>query len=172
MIEIQLTRGMVTQIDDEFEYLNQYKWYARRDLRNSHARYYAARTIHLHSVVSVDLIHRVIMSIKLDRPLLKSEEIDHIDHDGLKNTLKNLRVVTRSQNAMNQRKRNMNAHSQYKGVTWHKKHSKWYAQIQKNEKMLYLGLFVIEKDAALAYDTAAKLHFGEYAKLNFPEMQP
>jgi len=169
MIEIQLTHGQVTQIDDEFEYLNQYKWYARRDLRNSHARYYAARTIHSHEIVSVDLIHRVIMEIKLGRPLLKTEEIDHINHDGLKNILDNLRVVTRSQNAMNQRKRNMNAHSQYKGVTWHKKHSKWYAQIQINKKMVYLGLYITEKDAAHAYDTAAKLYFGEYAQLNFPE---
>jgi hypothetical protein len=63
----------------------------------------------------------------------------------------------------------MNAHSQYKGVTWYIKHSKWYAQIQINKKMVYLGLYITEKDAAHAYDTAAKLYFGEYAQLNFPE---
>ena len=168
MINIQLTQGLAAQINDEFGYLDQYKWYARRDLRNSHARYYAARTIHSHEKTSVILMHRIIMEIKLGKPLLKTEELDHIDHNGLNNMISNLRITTRSQNAMNQRKRNMDTHSKYKGVTWHKNHSKWYAQIQINGKLKYLGLFIIEEDAARAFDDAAKLYFGEYANLNFP----
>jgi len=47
--------------------------------------------------------------------------------------------------------------------------TKYYATIKHNNKTKHLGTFVLEKDAALAYDAAAyKLH-GEFAYLNFPD---
>jgi hypothetical protein len=169
MIEIQLTRGLVTQIDDEFEFLDQHKWYALKVRGRNKVQYYATRKIRVNNIQSACYMHRVIMETSLNRTLLKTEEIDHINYDGLRNTTDNLRIATHQQNMMNRRKPNINAASQYKGVTWHKKSSKWQAQIRKNGKHIHLGLFLTDKDAAQAADTAAKLYFGEYANLNFPE---
>ena len=108
------------------------------------------------------------------KPCTIGMSIDHIkSFNGIPKSLNNLEVnlreVTHQQNMMNRRKPNINAASQYKGVTWHKKSSKWQAQIRKNGKHIHLGLFLTDKDAAQAADTAAKLYFGEYANLNFPE---
>jgi hypothetical protein len=169
MIEITLTQGLVTQLDDEFEFLDQYKWYAKKDTSIKNIQYYVARTMRSHGVQSTIRMHRVIMESVLNRPLLRTEQIDHINNDGLKNTLDNLRIATNQQNCTNCRKRNVITYSHYKGVTWYKDRSKWVAQIQRDGKNMYLGGFVIESDAAHAYDAAAKLYFGEYTNLNFKE---
>lgn len=95
------------------------------------------------------------------------KQVDHINHNGLDNTKKNLRVVTNQQNQMNKRKRK-NTSSKYKGVTWHKQHKKWYAQIVFNGKHFYLGLFNNQKHAAILYDKKAKELFKHHARLNFP----
>jgi hypothetical protein len=168
-MDVTLTRGLVTQIDDEFEFLDQHKWYALKVRSKANFRYYAVRTICLNGTPSTNYMHRVIMETKLGRPLLKTEQIDHINHDGLKNTFGNLRLSTNQQNSMNSRKQNINAYSQFKGVTWHKNRSKWQAQIRKDGKEIYLGIFTTENKAAHAVDAAAKELFGPYANLNFPE---
>ena len=55
--------------------------------------------------------------------------------------------------------------SKYKGVE--KTKNTWYARITVNGDKIYLGSFPTEKEAAMAYDTAASRHFGEFAQLNF-----
>ncbi len=45
--------------------------------------------------------------------------------------------------------------------------SKWAASIRVDGKLLHLGYYGNEVEAAKAYDEAAIKHFGEYAKLNF-----
>jgi len=59
--------------------------------------------------------------------------------------------------------------SKYKGVCWHKAAKKWNSQIIIKNKKTYLGCFTDEIEAAKAYDKMAKLHFGEFAYLNFKE---
>lgn len=94
-------------------------------------------------------------------------EIDHINGDKSDNRLENLRDVTHRQNMWN--KASQKATSVYKGVHWHKGSSKWRATLWTGASKVHLGLFQDEKEAAFAYDHAARVFFGEYARVNFDE---
>ncbi len=59
--------------------------------------------------------------------------------------------------------------SKYRGVIWEKKSQKWRARIKLNGKTNYLGTYVDERDAALAYDRKAIVLLGDDAVLNFPD---
>jgi len=93
------------------------------------------------------------------------KEIDHIDGNPTNNNIKNLREVTHQQNLMNQ-KQQINCSSKYKGVCWDKQNKKWLSYIKINKKVKNLGRFILEKDAAIAYNIKAIELFGEYACLN------
>ena len=93
------------------------------------------------------------------------KDVDHINGDTLDNRLCNLRVCTRGQNNMNRVKK-PNCSSIYKGVSWQKKIKRWVAKISINNKTVYIGTYTDEKEAARAYNKAAKKHFGEFARLN------
>ena len=117
------------------------------------------------------LLHRLVAEVFLNagKPLTPQQHVDHIEHaDGshAQDRLSNLRIVSRSQNGMNQVISSNNT-SGYKGVTWHKRNGKWQARIMTYGRHKYLGLFTTPEAAALAYDRAAKKLHGEFAKLNF-----
>jgi len=154
---ITLTNGGYTIVDEDlFPELNKFKW--RRDNNGSVARYERPTGGKLKCI----MLHRVVNQTP------DGFHTDHINGERqLDNRRQNLRTVTRRQNHMNMRKgSNREFASKYKGVTWYKKLGKWVARIKLATGWTYLGAFVDEKDAALAYNTAARLHFGEYAKLN------
>lgn len=157
---IYLTNDKETIVDDEdYDYLIQWNWYNNNEL----GVYRSTTQNNVHETI---YIHRVIAArrgLKID-----GLEIDHIDRNPLNNIFSNIRTATRSQNIMNQGKRKDNI-SGYKGVTWHKPNQKWMAQIGKDGKRYNLGYFYNPVEAAKAYDRAAKLLFGEFACLNFPE---
>jgi hypothetical protein len=54
------------------------------------------------------------------------------------------------------------------GVSWCKSINKWKAEIRCDGKLHYLGCFGDEEEAARAYDSAARVHKGGRAQLNFP----
>lgn len=93
--------------------------------------------------------------------------VDHINHNGLDNRRRNLRIVTAKQNSWNMRSAKGRGTSNYKGVGWVKNKRKWRASISIDNKPKHLGYFEDEKKAAAAYDKAAKEHRGEFAVLNF-----
>jgi len=91
--------------------------------------------------------------------------IDHINRNGLDNRRSNLRLATIAQNAWNSRRRKNR--SGYKGVWYAKDKGRFRAAIWHNNKREYLGYFDSPRQAALAYDEAAKRYHGEFAVLNF-----
>jgi hypothetical protein len=100
--------------------------------------------------------------------------VDHINGNRLDNRRCNLRVCTNRQNCQNQTIARKDNTSGYKGVSYSRRHRKWRAWIAAGSlrsngtrKNVSLGYFADAADAARAYDAAARLHFGEFARCNF-----
>lgn len=73
--------------------------------------------------------------------------VDHINHNTLDNTDKNLRVVSQSENMQNRKGVTTRNTSGYRGVSWHKASQKWTASISLDKKMKCLGYFNDVKEA-------------------------
>lgn len=159
MIEIPLTHGKVAVIDDVDAELSTAGWFAMKPTVGKHRRksWYAVRTV----PGGTTYLHREILGITDP-----TTQVDHRDGDGLNCQRNNLRVATPSQNGMNRGPSICNTCG-YKGVSWHKKSQKWRATLRNK----HLGLFDTKEEAAAAYDVAAFRLFGEFAYLNFSEVQ-
>jgi len=151
---IPLSQEFEAIIDNEdYDRVNQYKWYYNNG--------YAVTKINTRTVY----MHRFIMDAKED------EYVDHKETEyTLDNQKKNLRICSCSQNQMNIYKQNRSYSSKYKGVFWYRPTNRWTAQIKFNYKAIHLGYFKNEIDAAKVYDQKALELFGDFAKLNFPEL--
>ena len=112
--------------------------------------------------VAVKIHHLVWFLTKGYWPTL---QIDHINGIKTDNRIENLRQVTNKQNSWNQTSVKGTS-SVYKGVTWNKRLRKWNAQIKVNGKLIHLGTFDKEWEAAWDYNMKAIELFGEFAKLN------
>lgn len=145
MRTISLTQGYKAIVDDEdYEYLNQYKWFAHRNGRNV----YAERNS---TYIKGQKRKTIGMHTEIIKPT--NQEIDHINGNGLDNRRANLRVCEHKNNSKN-RKLNINNTSGYKGV--HKYQNKWRAEIRNDGIRIYLGVFSTRQEAAEAYAAAAK----------------
>jgi hypothetical protein len=89
----------------------------------------------------------------------KSLYVDHINGNTLDDRRCNLRIVSSLGNHLNLHRKKLNATSKYFGVSKLKvttRKKPWVASITINGKILYLGHFATEKEAAIAYNNAAE----------------
>lgn len=89
--------------------------------------------------------------------------IDHADTDGTNNRWLNLRLATASQNSANARLSALNT-TGFKGVYLQPGKRKWRAQIRKDDRLHYLGMFDTPEGAHAAYIVAANEFHGEFAR--------
>lgn len=111
--------------------------------------------------------------VKLHRLLLNVSDVavvDHINGQPWDNRKCNLRFATQHQNTQNSAMPSSNT-TGYKGVCFDKRKKKYLAAIHLNGKTKFLGYFSNPQDAAKAYDKAAVLYFGEFARLNFADLK-
>jgi hypothetical protein len=90
-------------------------------------------------------------------------QVDHINLDTLDNRKCNLRICTDSQNKMNRKVQSNNKYG-LKGVYYHKRHKKYYAQIRLNKKKIDIGFFDTKEGAYKAYCEAAKKYHGSFSR--------
>ncbi len=88
---------------------------------------------------STKQIHRLVATTFVENPDGK-KCVDHMDNNRLNNNVANLRFATIKENNQNASISKTNT-SGYKGVSFHKKHNKWRAQIQIDGKNKHLGYF-------------------------------
>lgn len=157
-MQIELTDGKYAEIDEiDWDLVHWYKWFLVKGRDTYYARAYIKgsgrenqRRIYM---------HRLILNVPDD------VLVDHRDGNGLMNRRYNLRLCSNTENAQNTPGRPGHS-SQFKGVFRRSGEEQWNACIVVDGKTLNLGQFLEEKNAALAYNKAAKLHFGRFAWLN------
>ena len=154
VIHLHGKRGGFVIVDaDMFEALNQHRWcldslgYAAGHLQGQKG-------------------HNKIRMHRLVNGTPPKTHTDHINGYKIDNTRRNLRSCSYAENMRNQRVQSRPKTSGFKGVCFDKRGSKWMAYFGTRATRTYLGRFTNEKDAASAYNVAAKKRYGDYALLN------
>lgn len=142
---------LIDEVDEQI--FNSHKWHMHNcGYATTHIRRIDGRQTKTY-------LHRLIMGSP------KDAYIDHIDGNCLNNQRNNLRICNASENARNQKIRVDNK-TGFKGVSYYKEWNKFKARIMIHGKEKHLGLFLTAQEAVIAYNEAAKLYHGEFAKLN------
>lgn len=111
-------------------------------------------------------MHREILGVSGLDPLW--HPVDHINHDPLDNRRSNLRLATKSENALNQRGAQKHSQSGIRGVFWHKGAGRWTAQVRCQGRKYWLGLF----DTAEEADAAVRAKRRELGVPDSPALNP
>jgi len=152
--EIPLTKGKMAIVDDDdFERVSKRSWYY-------HPNGYAINIERVMGHKKTVYMHRFIIGD------IGRLQVDHQNGNKLDNRKSNLRPCTVNENQANSGKRKKNT-SGYCGVSRQGGTKEWYAKIGFNKNTIWLGSYDTPDAAARAYDAAARVAFGEFAKLNF-----
>jgi hypothetical protein len=158
LLFIPLTQGKFTVIDGvDYPKVSGYRWCAVNCGRGSFraaGRKGSGKRVYMHHLI---------------RPRI-GDMLDHADRCPLNNRKGNLRDATRSQNSANSNRVNSLG---YRGLGKAKnRYTAYIASGNPKRPFHYLGLYTTPEDAAKAYDLAALVRFGEFARLNFPDRLP
>ena len=150
--------GRRIKVDDEdYEDLKQHSWTGHLMGGGTNPKLYATGYVGA-------------KQFRMEHYLMGSKFIDHVDGNTLNNTRANLRRYPRAGlNGANSKPRSHRT-LKYRGVVLEPPSVKkrYRAHITVMSKNHYLGNFKTQREAALAYDEAARKQFGEFARLNFP----
>ena len=160
-VVLYLKKGYVLFDETDFDMISQYQWGI--DTKGYVTARKQKRGIALY-------MHRLILGLTK-----RQDEVDHKNHIRTDNRRCNIRVATRQENARNSTPR---GECKYLGVTYQtcrfisKKTGEPMvyryikAKINYEGRLLHLGTFKTEEDAAHAYNVAATKYYGEFANLN------
>ena len=113
--------------------------------KDGYIKKYLEKMVNGKRVRSVILQHRLVMGAK------HGELIDHINGDTADNRRENLRIASKSLNALNTQK--TKGAIPYRGVIFNKKNNKYQAVITIMHKKQHLGFFSSADAASDAYQT-------------------
>lgn len=169
-VEIPLTRGYAAWVSPEdYATVGRFKWTAHVVQRRGrpHVRAHRRTPTNEDGHRGMQYMHRLI---------LPAEFVDHRNGNPLDNRRANLRPTTYSENASNVRR---GGTSEFNGVHWSHRLQAWVAKVRVPRsgrpvapdwkgRSIHLGTFPRELDAAMAYDSAALLIYGEVPRPNVP----
>lgn len=145
--------------EEDYDAVMAYTWYLTNMSRKDSNLFY------VHSSLGGHLHHFIYkrMNSSFDKPQ-QGDVIDHIDNNPLNNSRANLRLASRSLNNHNCSRKSSSSHSDFIGVTFDKKCSRWKAAFMGQ----HIGSFDNEISAAKMYDAHAICTYGfEHANCNF-----
>jgi hypothetical protein len=151
---IYLSRSYSVFVSEEdFERVSAYSWFVNLDVRKRPyaCRYAGNKRIYMHREITACPVGMV---------------VDHINGNTLDNRRSNLRVCTQKLNMQNCVPW---SRSGYRGVSLIKNTKRYRVRITDLDgDELNLGSYTDVKYAAMVYDAAALMLYGDYAWLNFP----
>jgi len=140
------------KIDHQHTHLQQHLWYLGSDG-------YPQTNITENGRQTTRRLHQMIL------PKKPGKLIDHINRDKLDNRTRNLRHVTPTENVLNSKIRKNNT-SGYRGVNYRKQSQIYESRITHKGIRYFLGSYKTARQAAKAYNGAARRLHGCYAQLN------
>ena len=147
---VKLTKGFETIVDDD-----DYKWVSKLSWSIQSKGYARSSRGYLHRLIN-----------KTPRKM----QTDHINGSKLDNRKENLRTCDGFENHRNMGIAKVPKTSKYKGVHWSKTAKRWIAQTT-HKKMIHIGCFTDETEAARAYDKKILELNGIFARPNFKRVE-
>jgi hypothetical protein len=129
------------------------------------SNYYMLNLYNINGMKTV-YIHKLVSEHFINNPENK-KYVDHIDNNKSNNFFTNLRWVSQTENLMNRNKWKNLKSWMYKGVIFDNKcKNKWRWWITHDKKLIIIGRYNDEKEAAKWYNLKAFELYKEYALLN------
>lgn len=163
MKKVPLTKGQVAIVDNEdYRAIRRLAWHAKWN--RGAKRWEANHSIGFAIAKGKRGCRSLSMSHFIAGKPPANMMIDHKNGNHLDFRRENLRIATRTQNNRNRRIR-YDATGPFKGIKLTVSGT-WQARIGVAGRRISLGTFSTPEEAARAYNSAARQHFGDFARLN------